>query len=189
MRHKKNNRRIVKFKILIILFCVFMIFFVIRGTLSRYQSQTSAKGSLSTAMFIVDEGFQSMNLNLDSIVPRDAPYEYEFVIANNDGTNRAEVNLEYELKIVTTTNLPLDYELYLNDDLDTNIITETKIEQDEHSTYFKTMLTEKKQFGFTKDESNTYKLVVYFPSVYKDIMYQDIIEGIEIQVNSSQIIE
>lgn len=188
MRHRKNSGRILKFKMLVILFCVFIIFFIIKGTLSKYQSQASAKGSLSTAMFIVDEGFQSMNLNLNSIVPRDKPYEYEFVIANTDGTNRAEVNLEYELKIVTTTNLPLDYELYLNGGK-INIITDTKIELDEHSTYFKTMLTEKKQFGFTKDESNTYKLVVYFPSIYKDIIYQDIIEGIEIQVNSSQIIE
>lgn len=189
MRQRRNKNKAIRAKMIIILLCFFMIFFIMRGTFSKYQSQTNAKGTLSTAMFIVEEGFQSMNLKLDSIVPRDEPYEYTFTIANNDGSNRAEVNLEYELKVVTTTNLPLDYELYLTNDLNTNIITETKIEQDEHSTYFKTMLTEKKTFGFTEDESNTYKLVVYFPSVYKDIMYQDIIEGIEIQVNSSQIIE
>ena len=47
----------------------------------------------------------------------------------------------------------------------------------------------KETFGFTEDETNSYKLLIYFPENYKNIKYQDVIEGIEVQVNSSQIIE
>ena len=184
---KKNSKKIFLIKIFLILFCVFSIFFVVKNTISKYETKAKATGNVQAAMYIVKEGYQTMNINLGSLVPRSEPYEYIFSISNYDGTNRAEVNLQYDLKIVTTTNLNLSYELYLNDGTD-NIILTDNIEADEDGTYFKNMTTETKSFGFDKDEMNVYKLVVYFPEIYKDIKYQDIIEGVEIQVNSKQII-
>lgn len=189
MKEKGNKNKIFLIKILIFLFCIIIIFFLIKGTLSRFVSDASAVGSLSTAMYIISEGYESMSLKLDEILPRSEPYEYFFSVSNFKDSNRIEVNLEYELKIVTTTNLPLTYELYLNDDNSTNIITSDIVSKDEYGTYFRTLSTEKKTFGFTEDESNFYKLVIYFPEKYRDIQYQDVIEGIEIQVNSSQIID
>jgi predicted RND superfamily exporter protein len=191
MRRRRNNKKIVLSKIIIVILCIFVIFFIVKFTLSRFKNDVNADVKLDAALYILDENYQSMTLKLDSIVPRNAPYEYIFYISNNDGTDRAEVNLEYTLSIVTTTNLPLKYELYLNGGTE-NIITEDTIERDEEdddATYFRTLKTEKREFGFTNDESDTYKLLVYFPEEYKDIKYQDIIEGIEIQVNSKQIID
>lgn len=188
MRKKKESSKISFKKILIILLCLISIILLIGFTISRFQSDAEVIAKMDTAFYVVKEEYQEMNLKLDSIVPRDEPYEYNFTIANTNGTNRAEVNLEYDLVIVTTTNLPLNYELYINGDNSTNIITEQVTEKDEDGTYFKTIRTNKEEFGFTEDEVNTYKLVIYFPSIYKDIKYQDVIEGIEIQVNSRQII-
>ena len=189
MVKKRNKNKVFLIKMLIFLFSLIIVFFLVKGTFSRFSSDASVVGSLSTAMYIVSEGYESMNLKLDEILPRSEPYEYSFSISNFKGANRAEVNLEYELKIVTTTNLPLTYELYLNNDDTTNIITSDIISRDEHETYFRILTTEKKTFGYTEDESNLYKLVIYFPETYRDIKYQDVIEGIEIQVNSSQIID
>lgn len=189
MKRKRNKARIFQLKILIFLLCIIIISFLIKGAFSKFESNASAVGSLSTAMYIVSEGYETMTLNLDEIYPRSEAYEYSFTVSNFKGTNRAEVNLEYELKIVTTTNLPLLYELYLNGNNVKNIITTDIVSADEYGTYFRTLSTEKETFGFTEDETNTYKLVIYFPESYKDIKYQDVIEGIEVQVNSSQIIE
>ena len=185
---KINNRKKLIIKLIILFFCIVLIYFIVKNTFSRFQSDADVVAKLDAAFYIVDEDYQTMTINLDSIVPRDDPYVYNFSISNTDGTNRAEVNLEYDLKIVTTTNLPLQYYLYLNGDNRTDIITRTTIDQDEYDTYFKTMETQTEEFEFTKDETNTYRLEIYFAPTYKDISYQDIIEGIEIQVNSRQII-
>ena len=186
---RRNKAKVFQFKILIFLLCIVIISFLIKGAFSKFESDASAVGSLSTAMYIVSEGYSSMSLNLDEIYPRTEPYTYNFTVSNFKNANRTEVNLEYDLKIVTTTNLPLSYELYLNGDNLNNIITSDMVSPDSYGTYFRTLTTEKEYFGFTEDETNTYKLVVYFPESYTDIKYQDVIEGIEIQVNSSQIIE
>jgi hypothetical protein len=192
MRRRRNDKKIFLRKLIILLFCIFAIFFIVKFTFSKFKSDANVKVEIDAALYILDENYQSMNLKLDSIVPRSAPYEYTFIIANNDGEDRAEVNLEYTLSIVTTTNLPLEYELYLNGGEENIIISDTieKDSDEEDATYFRTLETESKQFGFTEDASNTYKLVVYFPEVYKENKeYQDIIEGIEIRVDSKQIID
>lgn len=188
MMKRRNEKKVFLIEVLLLFFFIFSIFFVIKNTMSRYSNDVKAVGSLSTAMYIVEEGYQSMNLNLGSLAPRNNPYEYNFSVSNFDENNRTEVNLEYDLKLVATTNLPLTYELYINGGSE-NIIKTDTIDRDEYQTYFRTMTTETKRFGFTKDEINTYKLVVHFPETYKDIKYQDVIEGIEIQINSKQIID
>jgi len=188
MKKKTKGRNNATIKIVFFLLCIIAIIMIIRFTASRFQSDADVVAKMDTAFYVVDENYQSMNIKLDSIIPRNEPYEYNFSISNTNGTNRAEVNLEYDLVIVTTTNLPLTYELYMNGDNTHNIITSQETEKDEDGTYFKTIRTNKEEFEFTNDETNTYKLVINFPSIYKDIKYQDVIEGIEIQVNSRQII-
>jgi hypothetical protein len=128
-----------------------------------------------------------MNMSLDSLLPGATPYVYNFSISNNDGTNRTDTKLEYDLKIKTTTNLPLDYKLYINGG-NTNIISSDVISQDSDGTYFRVMTTDEKNFGFASNETNVYKLVVSFDSKYNNITYQNIMESIEIDVSSKQII-
>ena len=75
-----------------------------------------------------------------------------------------------------------------NDDNATSIKKTDEIIQDEDGTYFRIITTETESFSFREDETNIYQLVVHFPQEYNTINYQDIIEGIEITVNSKQII-
>ena len=100
--------------------------------------------------------------------------------------------MEYDLKIRTTTNLPLEYRLYSNqnyNDTDAlNIITSDEITQDEDGTYFRIIKTNTESFSYKEKKENIYQLVVYFPQKYNTINYQDIIEGIEISVDSKQVI-
>ena len=189
---KKKSINFNKLKFLIILMLIFIILKIVNFTMAKYESSSSSSADLGIAYYILKEDYQTMSVNLGSLLPREEPYVYTFNVANNDGTNRLETNLEYDLTIKTTTNLPLQIELYKNENYNDsgaqNIIASLNTDVDEYNTYFTTYTTEKSYFGFTNNEQNNYNLVVYFPSIYSSIQYQDVIENIEIVIESKQII-
>ena len=99
--------------------------------------------------------------------------------------------MSYDLKIRTTTNLPLTYSLYMNQDYEDenaiNRIETNEIEQDEDGTYFRTMTTETETLFYKEPKTNVYQLIVHFPANYNTIEYQDIIEMLEITIDSRQL--
>ena len=183
----KYNRLTIAIIILAILL------FIVPITYSRFQSTRTPNAEIETAFYIIDSNYETKSVHLDDLVPSDTPYTYNFTVANNNGTDRAETDIEYTIEITSTTNLPLTYALYLNqeytDEDSTNIIINDTTQPDEHGTYFKKMVTESKKFSHLKDESNSYQMTVVFPKEYEDFEYQGIIEGIIITVKSKQVIE
>ena len=183
----KYNRLTIAIIILAILL------FIVPITYSRFQSTRTPNTEIETAFYIIDSNYETKSVHLDDLVPSDTPYTYNFTVANNNGTDRAETDIEYTIEITSTTNLPLNYALYLNqeytDEDSTNIIINDITQQDEYGTYFKKMVTESKKFSHLKDESNSYQMTVVFPKEYEDFEYQGIIEGIIITVKSKQVIE
>lgn len=161
---------------------------------SRYQSSATSNPNIDVAFYIINATYQSRNVVLSKIKPSNDPYIVNFTISNNDGTNRLGVDAIYDLKIVTTTNLPLSFELYknqaYNDDGAINIIsTTTTIDTDDDGTYFKTMVAPRETFSYTENQTYNYQLVIYFSRDYMSYNYQDIVESIEIVVDSKQVIE
>lgn len=184
-----RKRNIIFFKFLIIILNLILIIILIDRTLSKYETTATSQLDIQAAFYLLQEDYQTMTVKLSALEPKNNAYSYTFVISNNNGSRRAETTLEYDLKIVTTTNLPLEYELYKNGDNSSSIITDDTIAPDEYGTFFRTFSTEMVEFVHTENKSNIYTLLVYFPEQYKEIKYQDIIESIEIQVNSRQLIE
>ena len=156
----KYNRLTIAIIILAILL------FIVPITYSRFQSTRTPNAEIETAFYIIDSNYETKSVHLDDLVPSDTPYTYNFTVANNNGTDRAETDIEYTIEITSTTNLPLTYALYLNQEY-----------------------TESKKFSHLKDESNSYQMTVVFPKEYEDFEYQGIIEGIIITVKSKQVIE
>lgn len=202
---RREKRHSIFNKKMIMLIClVALIIIVINTILSRYASRGTGQGEIEVAFYLLGEDFTSANIKLFSMKPQVAPYVKTFSVSNNDTTKISETSIEYDLTIITTTNLPLTYELYLNENYNspgaTNIITTRTIEQDDDYTYFQTLKTAMKTFGHENMETNTYNLVIYFPELYaameyenvienvKILDYQNMIESIEIVVNSRQII-
>lgn len=188
MFDKRRVRLYTKFVILLL--CFFVIIRMFTLTLSKFQSITNSNPNIDIAFYILKEDYKTMQLNLGSIIPRSEPYVYYFSISNTDGVNIAEVNMSYNLQIKTTTNLPLSYALYLENNEtqeEINIITNNNVKKDEYGTYYRILETENRIFYYTKPETNTYRLLVTFPETYKSIEYQNIIESIEILVDSKQI--
>ena len=183
----KYNRLTIAIIILAILL------FIVPITYSRFQSTRTPNTEIETAFYIIDSNYETKSVHLDDLVPSDTPYTYNFTVANNNGTDRAETDIEYTIEITSTTNLPLTYALYLNqeytDEDSTNIIINDTTQPDEYGTYFKKMVTESKKFSHLKDESNSYQMTVVFPKEYEYFEYQGIIEGIIVTVKSKQVIE
>ena len=186
----KKLRRLYA-KLIILVLCLLIIARIFVLVLSKYESISNSYANVDIAFYLLKEDYKSMTLNLASLLPQDNAYTFEFSIGNQAGDDIAEVDLEYELTLRTTTNLPLTYELYMNESYTdsgaTNIIKENTVAQDEDGTYFRTITTEKTILPYTEGITNLYQLVVYFPGDYNQEIYQDIIELLEINVNGQQV--
>lgn len=189
MRNKRARRLYTKLVILII--CLLIVVRLFTLVLSRYENISNTITKVDVAFYLLNEDYKTMTTNLSSIYPKDGVYVYTFSIGNEEGTKRAETDLTYDLKIRTTTNLPLTYELYKNQKYtDTgakNIVKEDITKIDEHGTYFKTMTTNQEYLKYEIGTTNTYQLVVNFPKIYNEESYQDILEMIEITIDAKQV--
>lgn len=191
MKNWMNNRtKTLYAKLIILIMCCMIILRIFSLILAKYESETSTDAEIDIAFYLFKEDYQTMTLNLGTILPQNNVYVYTFTIGNQDGSQSAEIDLTYDLTIRTTTNLPLTYYLYKNQNYtDNNAVDITKtneILQDEDETYFRTMTTETEELLYREPKTNTYQLVVYFPPNYNTENYQDIIEAIEIKVESRQ---
>lgn len=188
----KKLRRLYA-KLVILILCILIMIRIFVLVLSKYDSIANSYANLEVAFFLLKEDYKTMTVNLAEMLPQDKVYVFEFSIGNEDGIKRAEVDLEYELSLRTTTNLPLVFELYMNESYTeedaTNIIKENDIKLDEQGTYFRTMITEKRYLSYKKGETNLYQLVVSFSGKYNQENYQDIIELLEINVRAQQVTE
>ena len=189
MKNKNNKRMFLKVLIIVLGIIVATRLFVL--ILAKYESISNSKANVDVAFYVLNDDYKTMTTNLDALEPRDDAHIYNFSIGNENGEQKAEVDLEYELSIRTTTNLPLTYQLYMNQDYKDkdaqNIITENEITLDEQGTYFRHIKTEKVNLTYRKATTNLYQLVVYFPKNYNTENYQNIIELIEITVNAHQV--
>lgn len=188
---KNKKIRILYAKLIILILCLLIIARIFVLVLSKYESISNSYANVDIAFYIFKEDYKTMTVNLASLLPQDNEYVFDFSIGNEEGGEIAEVDLEYELTLRTTTNLPLTYELYMNeqytDEGATNIIKENTVAVDEYGTYFRTMTTDKITLPYTQGKTNLYQLVINFPANYNTENYQDIIELLEIMVNAHQI--
>ena len=162
-----KRKKIIITKLLIILLSLILMFILISRTFSKYETNATSQADIQAAFYLLNEDYQTMTINLGVLEPRTGEYSYTFSISNNDGEKRTETSLEYDLTIVTTTNLPLAYKLYMlsqdgSADGTTNIIINNEITQDEYGTYFRTITTGTERFGHQDNETNVYTLVINF---------------------------
>lgn len=176
-----------------LLLVLLIIVFLIPMSYSRYESKGNGSAGMDLAFYLLKADYHTQNILLSEIEPRDTPYVYNFEVSNNDGVNRTETNLEYDLSIRVTTNLPLRYELYMDEeytnDSATNILSDDGPIPDSDGTYFVTMHTPRRYFYYNNNETHNYQLVVYFPLEYKHYDYQNIYESVQIIVDSKQVID
>lgn len=191
MFNKKRFLLINKLNIVFIIFVVILYFCPV--TLSKYESNSNGSAVSSIAYYVVGTDYQTDAINLMGMIPRDEDYVYNFTVSNFDSDgNLAETDLSYDLSVVTTTNLPLEYELYISNDggnTYSNAVTLDEIKKDETGTYFRYLYTDKVSISHTEKVTYNYTLKVKFAKNYNSYIYQDIIEGVRIIIDSKQILD
>lgn len=181
----KDNKRL-RLEIIIFFALLLILSFLLPYTLSRFRSEARSDATIDIAFYTINDDYTYKNFTLDNLFPG-SEYNYTFTVSNFDSEHRSEVNQEYYVQVLATTNLPVTYELKLVEDgMDQEIVDDDNIIQDTDETYFKRMKTSSRDFSFEQDMTDTYRLTVKFPIDYKDFKYQDIAENIEIRVISNQ---
>lgn len=205
-----NKKKVIK-SLIIISLIIIIIFAVIqiRNTLARYETTSTTERDVDVAFWIVDNSFKSERLVIDDIYPQDTSYEYQFTVSNFNGSKIAETDMEYDLTLTTTTNLPLKYEISKNGITYTNLNQE--LITDEDGTVYRRLKfgTEENEYPLvinTIDETSsknkitdTYILKVTFPMqsyVNGELVdnrtildYPDSIENIQIDLTARQKID
>lgn len=160
---------------------------------ASYESEAKLNANINKALYILEEGGMDFNIDLNKIEPSDKPYVYKFSISNYKGNKHSQVDIEYKIDFKTTTNLPLTYKLYRNENYDdagaTDLFDEAKVTQDVDGAWYNTLEgKEKYVLPYTEDKTDIYTLVVHFPKEYKtNTEYADSIENIEVAIKSNQV--
>ena len=164
-------------------------------TYTRYESEVDISANANVAFFVLDQGTYENTISLSGLEPSDDPFYFTFYVANYDQDNnkRSKVDLDYNIKFETTTNLPLTYEIIRNQSFSgthTSIIDSVTTRQDEYDVYYK-VFTDNDTYNFSHNSNriDEYTIKVEFPASYKDYpdLYQGVIELFSIIIDASQV--
>lgn len=199
MINKLKNKKIFKSfnlkkfffvnKINVLLILLLILLSIIPFAYSRYESNISSNANIDVAMYVLEPGYQYVDLKLADVLPSTDSYEYSFTVANyKDEDTMTDVNLEYSLDVVTTTNLPITYELVDPTDFNRNLIISNNVLPDDDGTYFRTIKTENHTFTYTQRKIYNYKLILHYSTDDITHIYQGMTDSIRIIINSNQIL-
>ena len=179
---------------------MFILHRIIFGSYSLYESNAESSADIDIAFFLVNDSYDSQVISLEDVEPGDTT-QVAFSVSNfyiNDDNESivADTDMEYSVKVRTTTNLPLEYSVTENQtarNADNNIAL-AESATDDFGTYFNTILEDSGEFIISDDDTssdeytNTYVVDITFPEDCNDVTYQNVIECIEISVEAEQIV-
>ena len=189
IKYKEQKLRLIGFGCAL-LFILFLSGFLFSISLASFQSLTRLRANIDKALYIFNREKMSFNIDSEKIVPSNDPYVYKFSISNYKDDKESDFDIIYNLKIKTTTNLPLDFKMYKNTDLNNNILSGAEILRDSDGSYYKVYSVNENVLMEYKDKvTDVYTLSIDFPKIYaEDLTYSDAIEAIEVIIESNQVV-
>ena len=160
-------------------------------TYSKYETNTKVNIKPTIAFFIVDVQSETKSIKLESMVPSDDYYLYRFDISNFNDKKKANVDLNYSIEVITTTNMPLQFQVFKDPDMSNNIVTSESYSTDENGVYSKHLtINAIRPMYYRNRTTDVYYLWVKFPIEYKDYpeSYSGIIDLVDIKVNAEQVV-
>ena len=187
IKYYEEKKRFLLFSVGLVM-TLFLLFSLLKGTFASYTSNSRLVTNVDKAIYLIDEGVMTFNIDSSRIVPSDTPYTYTFTVNNFDDTRSSEINILYTLRLVTTTNLPLSYALYRNGNTTTNLLSGARSVQDSDGAWYNIYaVSGQYEMPYSSSVTDTYTFIVNFPSIYSgSTTYANNIENIEIDVLSEQ---
>lgn len=186
----KKNLKISQRNLIILIVAIIMLVIIgITITMARYRSAGTTNVFSEIAFFLLEEGHSVDNIMLEGLYPRDQAFEYDFTISNTNGTETAEVSIEYEAELIITTNLPLQIEIYKNGrKLTSAEEIENSIELDSTGQcYIRRIKIKDGSFTFNQAQVDTYTLSAVFPKSYSNVEeFEGMIDNVAITVDAKQ---
>lgn len=227
------DKEVIKKSFIILLIVITIIAGIafIRRTLSRYDSKAKSQVEADLAFWIVRESFQTKSFSIIGEIqplPSDATdfldegleldkymKEVEFSVSNHNEDMGSTIPMKYNIIIESTTNMPLEYELFEKvetTNADGDVVIEEKpciitnppsIRTDSFGTKLKQVIAGWDDNSLKMDyvdedgtgkQTDTFILRIKFPKYENDILtaseenyyFADSIEYIKIQIDASQ---
>ena len=190
-----KKKMLLMSKVSLFLLVLFIIIAIIPLTISKYETVTNGNINSNIAFYLFNDSYQTQSVTLSNVDFTRGYYVVNFSVSNQKGNRISDVDISYILKVVTTTNLPFEYELYENEDYNDNGATDlisssnTDVSRDDDGTYFQTFTMNEETLLYNSPSANQYTLVVYFGDYYNNAKYQDMVESVRIIIDSKQIID
>lgn len=191
LRERKGIRFKRRLKLIMAIFVLLLVHRIVFNSFSLYESNATTNANIEVAYFLLDDTYEEKTIMLEDMKPGDTK-EVDIAISNyflDEEGNEVitETDMQYTFKLRTTTNLPLEYSIFLNQSSDsgTNIVQMDTI-QDDHDTYFYQLLEDTREFSYEEGQTNTYTLKITLPEQYNNVEYQNVIECIEVVVDGQQ---
>lgn len=178
-----------------LLLCLFTSYFLLKRAYGAYYSSKSIRTNIDRAIYLIEAGNMSFNIDINQLVPRDEDYVYTFSIANYNDNVNSEIDISYSIELVTTTNLPIDFKLYRNEDnyLDSsaiNLLGSSDLRQDEDGAWYKVFdTTNEYNLLYASPTADVYTFVANFPKSYSNEMsYANMGDNISVIIKSKQVV-
>ncbi len=205
-----NNQRKLNFISIFLALDLLIIFGLLKTSNAIYVSDAIGDAPMDVALYAFNyDGLYevstggtetALDINLGELAPGTTKY-YKFKVTNkmigDSETAKSDTNISYKLKIITTTNINLNYSLYYNQDpqvsgatdlFKTGGVDNGVYIRDSWGTIFKHYTVDTKCLNMNQIEEDEYVLKVEFPITYIDYNYQDLVESIKIQLESKQVL-
>lgn len=177
----------MKKKIYLIIILIVLVTFFSGITYSFFHSNASATSSnQGIASFIFEtNNLDHIDLNLNGLIPGDKK-EYLFSVTNTKEEDTSEVTVEYKLSIKTYHFIPITIDLYkMNGEKETFVgsCDETVLRNSKNE-----LICTMPVSTLTNSEKQTddYKLKIEFPAEYNDVSYSNLVDYINIEIESWQ---
>ncbi len=174
---KRRPRRFLRY----LLYLALLSTVVSSFTMARYVSKGTAVAEARVAALVsnVQVKFEQ---NLENLLPGQVT-EFSFIVANFDGDRVCDTDMDYQIQVTSTKNLPLTFEL----------IPDEKPSTEGGYNALTGPLTDGKAVGGKLPHSGTgkvshvYKLKITWPETETDAAYSGKVDLVTVSVSSQQV--
>jgi hypothetical protein len=176
----------IKKKIMIIVICSFVLVAGTGITYSLFSSNSNLIANQKIAQFIFEATkTDSIELPITDLNPGDEPVNYTFQVANNLEQKKSDVTINYQVIVKTYHFMPLDIKLYKEGIDEPILICDDKFSRDEATNQLLCNSDVQKMIHNDKI-TDKYTLELTFPKKYNSEVYANLVDYIDIDINSWQ---